>query len=99
VPSSEVAREIRRSLHWLLAATIFLYLALAGVGAYTYIKASNNQTALCALRADVEGRILNSEKFLATNPKGIPGFPRATIQSGIDGQRKTVKALGSLNCG
>jgi len=69
-------------------------------------------TALCALRADLEQRIvserrsiLNSIVFLRHNPHGAFGFSRATIQASISAQRRTLansvrtrRALESLDC-
>jgi hypothetical protein len=54
--------------------------------------------ALCALRVDLERRVQASQDFLREHPEGIPGIPTATIKQGIDNQKKTIDALGFLEC-
>jgi hypothetical protein len=54
--------------------------------------------ALCALRDDLHQRIVGAEDFLRKHPGGIPGIPAKTIQATVDGQRRTIAALGGLRC-
>jgi hypothetical protein len=54
--------------------------------------------ALCALRGDLEHRVAQTDKFVAAHPHGIPGIPVATLRVQADGQRRTIAALGGLNC-
>jgi hypothetical protein len=54
--------------------------------------------SLCALRHDLEDRVANGERFLRDHPRGIPGIPAGTLRTSVDGQRRTVEALGDLRC-
>lgn len=54
--------------------------------------------ALCTLKRDLELRYLAGLDFLADNPDGIPGFPRATIQRSLANQKSTLEALSDLKC-
>ena len=54
--------------------------------------------ALCNLRIDVRQRVAGAEAFLKDHPDGIPGIPVATLRQSLDGQRRTVAALSTLNC-
>ena len=75
--------------------------------------AASNTTALCALRVEVQARIVRntnrlrrSEAFLRENPAGIPGITARVIREGVNEQRleiadqeRTVKTLGGIDCG
>ena len=54
--------------------------------------------SLCALRADFKKRVATSEDFLKDHPEGFAGIPAATIRSTVDGQKRTIRALGGLRC-
>jgi hypothetical protein len=93
----------------LVAATVFLYAALIGVGTYGYVSRSHDlakinqittttKTALCLLRDNIEKQVATSEEFLENNPDGIPGLPAATIRASIQRQKDTLKALDILEC-
>lgn len=60
--------------------------------------ASTTNTALCAFRNDVESRASQTAKFLADNPKGFAGIPAATLRQSLQGQRRAVASLKSLDC-
>ena len=89
---------VRNTLRWLVAATVVLYVALAGLGLWVYSEADSNGDALCALRADLEKRVESSQQFLIDHPDGIAGIPARTIREGIENQRRTIDALGDLSC-
>lgn len=56
--------------------------------------------SLCAFRADLERRISDGEKFLKTHPEGLPRaeISAAELQRSIDGLKRTVTSLRSLEC-
>lgn len=54
--------------------------------------------ALCALRTDLDVRIVSSKQFLEENPKGIPGIPASLIRQGLANSIRTRKALSVLDC-
>jgi hypothetical protein len=62
-------------------------------------EANQNTRALCALRHDLEQRVSAGGRFLADHPRGIPGVPAKTLRQSIDGQRRTIRALRSVDCG
>lgn len=101
--------ELRKALKLLTAATIAVYIALAGLGVIGWIDASNKRTdieqlaeetntALCKFRAGLENQVAGSEDFLKENPQGIPGLSAEAIQASIDRQRTTIKSLSDLDC-
>lgn len=105
-----VENALSTALRRLMISTVVVYLALAGLGTFGWListeqrndireVATSTNTALCALRGDLEQRIANAEQFLKDNPDGIPGLSAEAIQTSIDGQQRTVDALGILQCG
>jgi hypothetical protein len=104
-----VEQSLATPFRTLVAATVFLYAALIGVGTYGYVSRSHDlakinqvttttKTALCLFRENIEKQVDTSEEFLKNNPDGIPGLPAATIQASIDRQKDTLKALDILEC-
>lgn len=79
----------------LASGSIFLSAALFVRLAQT---TERTNAALCTFRADVRQRADATTKFLLDHPKGIPGIPPATLKQGLVGQRRTVAALGDLEC-
>jgi hypothetical protein len=86
---------------WVVNGVLLVALVLAGV--YSFNQASKAEVALCALRADLEVRAESSQEYLADLDAGrrepIPGITRRDITDGIQNQRRTIRALGSLECG
>lgn len=96
--SNPVIDQIRRSLNWLIVATIVLYITISVVAVTSYTSTSRNTQALCTLRTDLEVRVQTSEQFLHEHPGGFAGISKATIKTSLDGQRRTIKALKGLSC-
>lgn len=96
-----ILASIRRSFRFLVTATVVAYLALGGIAFYTYSTASENQQAVCNLRADLEHRVEASEEFLTEHPDTIRelGFTKAQVQKEINNQRRTLAALEVVSCG
>lgn len=92
------AQTIKRALWWLTAATVALYLLVAGLALQARSTADTNTRALCALRHDLEQRVDSSAAFLRTHPNGVPGISARVIQDGISNQERTIKALSVLSC-
>lgn len=95
VTVTNVAKSVRRALRTLIVLTFVLYVALAGTIGWVTSTSIGTRDALCALRADLESRVQQSQQFLDHQPKG--SFSNA-IRTSISGQRRTIKALGSLSC-
>jgi sulfur transfer complex TusBCD TusB component (DsrH family) len=93
-----VVRSVKSALRWLVIATGVLYVALGVVAIKSYHDSARTQSALCALRADLQARVRTSEGFLREHPRGVAGIPARTIQEGIVNQRRTIKALSALSC-
>lgn len=100
---------VQRSLRWLVRATIVLYVALLLVGYAAWHDsqrksdqiaglATTSNSALCALRGDLESRVTASEQFLINHPEGFAGISPASIRTSIDGQRRTIVVLAQLKC-
>lgn len=97
---SPVLASIRRSFRFLVAATVAVYLALGGIGFYTYSSASANRQAVCNLRGDLERRVESSESFIREHPDAVRklGFTKAQVQKEISNQRRTLSALSVVGC-
>lgn len=98
MPESDIASDIQRSIRWVGAATVLLYLLLGGAVVYVWHDSSTTRDALCALRGDLAQRVASSEAFLREHPDGIVGIPPASIRSGIANQKRTIETLSSLKC-
>lgn len=96
--SAMVANPLQKALRRFVAATLLLYLIVAGLSLYVYTQAHANGAALCALRNDLERRVISSRRFLEENPEGIPGLTPALLREGIENQQRTIDALSGLDC-
>lgn len=54
--------------------------------------------ALCTFRGDLERRAAQGEQFLEDHPHGIQGITASELRRSLEGQRRTVKSLRSLDC-
>jgi hypothetical protein len=101
--------DLRKALRRLVWFTVVLYLALVALGIFGYIQrvhdlarvekvTQQTNTALCLFRANLKGQVETSTQFLVDHPNGIPGLSAEVIQSGIDRQTATLKALEILEC-
>jgi hypothetical protein len=103
-----VARSARRTawLAWAAVLASLIVLALFGFqGVLGTVKANQRgaeaYAGLCALKADYERRLVETEKFIKRNPNGLPqlGFTRAeldrsrdalqTLTAGLDAELKS----------
>lgn len=102
MPDSQAALALKRDLRRLFWATVGLFVAIVAVGfagwLYTNSKADQTNKVLCIFRADLETRVKTSQKFLLEHPKGIAGFPASAIRVSVEGQLRTIAALGNLQC-
>lgn len=97
--SADIGADLKRTLRWLVRATVLLYIFMIGLTGYTWMKTNDNNDALCALRKDAQGRYDTSTKFLHDHPQGFPGVAtREEIQRGVDTSAATLDALSDLNC-
>lgn len=95
---STIALSIRRTLYWLIAATVVLYLGVAGLTIFVWSQSAKNTDALCSVRHDAERRVQQAQQFLVDNPKGIPGIPVSLLQQTINTSQSTVNSLAPLHC-
>jgi flagellar biosynthesis/type III secretory pathway M-ring protein FliF/YscJ len=77
-----------------IATVVFCFILLAQASR----ESARNRRALCTLRLDLEQRVRFSERYLKDHPHGAPDIPRKTIVDGIKNQRRTIVALGGLDC-
>lgn len=101
-----------RTRDWLIIgflAGLFVVAAVAAIAGLTAIKASNDTARLarenvrttvgvCALRSDLQRRVVSSTKFLEEHPDGVAGISPRDIRAGIDNQQRTISALRPLKC-
>lgn len=95
---SKAAREIRRILYILIAATVVLYLITAGLSVFVWSQSAKNTDALCSVRHDAERRVQQGSDFLIANPNGTKEIPTKIIQQSIDNAQQTVNSLSILHC-
>ena len=100
-----IADAIQKTLKRLtFLVVISMILALgAGVTAVAVAISTGNQSdkqnaALCTFRADLQSRVTQTEKFLLDHPEGFAGIPVAQLRQSLDGQKRTITALSSLEC-
>jgi hypothetical protein len=98
LPDSEPVRQIKRTLNWLVAATVVLFVATGCVAYLGLHSSQKTNRSLCALRGDLEKRVAQSQDFLVQHPEGFAGIPAATIRQGLVNQEHTIKALSGLSC-
>lgn len=86
----------------LLAIWIILFTAIAFWGMRTNRETARDghqaHDAICVLKVDLRRRIHDSEKFLNNNPNGLPGISAQVISDSLEGQRRTLSALGPVRC-
>lgn len=67
-----------------------------------HVLAAKLRHSLCALRADLQDRVTQTEAFL-NHPENFPQFNDPNIialtQSQVEGQKRTIAALGAIPCG
>lgn len=106
---SDIAAEIKRSLKSLTVsiAVLFVLVACLAVGGFLQNRSVVNSVsseanrataALCTLRHNINDRIITSQEFLIKHPRGFAGITAATIQTGIDRDKKAYVALANLKC-
>lgn len=54
--------------------------------------------ALCALRGELQTRVIAGDMFLRAHPQGIPGISARVIESSLSGERQTIRALRFIAC-
>lgn len=95
---TQTAEALRRTLRLLVIATAVLYLVSFAWGIKVYRDGQATEETLCAFRADLITRVVQSAAFLKDHPKGTPDIPAETIISGINNQLRTITSLRGLNC-
>lgn len=96
VTVTNVAKSVQRRLTVLIAMTVVLALGLSGTVIYVYTSSTVNRQALCTFRADVEARAKATRQLIGRG--GFPGLSTATLQTSVEGQERTVRALSALPC-
>lgn len=98
--AKELIRDIRRTLHGLVVATIIVFVGLAAVGVYAYTVSAQNRQAVCNLRTDLEQRVNQGEEFITNHPDSVRklGFTIPQAQEELDNQRRTLQALSVVSC-
>jgi hypothetical protein len=79
-------------------AFAFFGFTMAATVAYVFVTADHNRVSLCALRADAQERIDQSEDFIKENPNGIPGISVEQLRRSTNNSVRTRNALANLKC-
>lgn len=102
---ADVANEIIRRLRLLTVAVLVCLALCIGIGVFAITQsiqvgedADRTTGALCALRVDLQSRVDQTETFLLSHPSGFAGIPRATLNQSLEGQKRTIAALRTLQC-
>lgn len=96
--STDVFEKLWKSFKKVIGATILIFCVSIGGVIYTAINQKSNRDALCALRINLETELARSQKFLKEHPKGIPGVPVSLLLSGNADAKRSIEALGDLDC-
>lgn len=98
--ANKVLLGVRRTLRFLVLATVILYLALGGIALYSYSTSKLNHDAVCNLTSDLERRIQTSRDFTRDHPEAIRklGFTKAQVERETVNQERTLTALSVVNC-
>jgi hypothetical protein len=86
---------------WLLIISGVVFWALASAQSDRVDRGRETQRttqALCALRGDLERRVVSSQDFLVEHPNGVLGISAKVIRDGIANQQRTIDALSALKC-
>lgn len=94
----DLRRAILRRLNILTGVIVVFAAVLGSVIVYGYSKAHENTVALCALRADLDKRIVQSQGFLIDHPQGFAGISPAAIKTQISNSQRTRHTLRNLSC-
>lgn len=95
---SQAAAEVKKALRRLTIGIAILYIGMLGTAGWVYMNSQSNTDALCALRNDLQERVDNSEAFIEKHPNGFAGISPREIKDGINGQKRTIKALSGISC-
>lgn len=100
-----MADDLQRGIRRLAALTVVLFVLLAGLGAYVYVRLSDisdrgarAHTAVCVLRADEIARVAAARAFIAEHPGGFAGITVESLQQTINSQERTIAALAIADC-
>lgn len=94
----DLRTAILRRLNILTGIIVVFAVILGSVIAYGYSKAHQNTLALCALRADLDQRIVSSQGVLIAHPDGLAGISAAVIKQQISNSQRTRHTLRNLSC-
>lgn len=103
------AESVRKAIRRLTIATVILAALLVAAIVVVWLDSASKRStlhadeerttsALCALRLDLQDRVVAGENFLLEHPDGIPGISASQIRTSLDGQRRTITALAILQC-
>lgn len=95
---SATAIGIQRSLRILIITTVVLFLCIGAVTYYVYSVAKDVNDGVCAFRADVQTRSVQTKKYLKKHPHGTRLISSSDLQIAIKNTERTVDALSSVNC-
>jgi hypothetical protein len=87
--------------HWGLVGYVVLCVFLCVALVQVQVEVQRNKEthlALCALRADLQNRVRSSEEFLRDHPEGFAGITAEQIQVQVINQKRTIDAIGFLDC-
>ena len=98
MPEADLRRVILRRLNILTVVIVAFGLALGGTAGWVYVRSNQSTVALCALRTDLDKRILSSQAFLIDHPQGVAGIPAPVIRTQIANSQRTRHALRNLSC-
>ena len=109
-PVRDLTREeLRSALRWLVIATVVLYAALAILGTLGFLNSRQQRqdlsnavfetnTALCALRDDLQRRVDASRAFIEEHPNGVDGLTPTLIEQRAKETERSIEALSAVDC-
>jgi len=91
-------RRLRRFFIKVLIMFALLGLTSAATAVYVWNIGQNNRDGLCALRADAERRINQTDEFIKENPEGVAGISLEQLERSKENSVRTRDALKDLHC-
>lgn len=97
-PSLHTAKELRKILRIQTWCIVILSIVLLAVAGYAYNQGRKNTRALCAIRANAENRLEQTQQFLRDHPNGIAGISVADLQRSLNAYTATIRSLDDVDC-
>lgn len=99
---AEYKRERNARLHRFTVKALIIFailgLTTSATAYYVYSIGKNNREGLCAIRADAERKIAQTDEVIKENPDGLGEISVDQLERSKNNSVQTREALGDLHC-